>query len=86
MENVPQVKTAIREDRCAFGTVDSWLLWVPKIKGEELISMKFFFANQFSIFKNLIGDKSCHVTDVTNASRTMLMNLKTLNWDDKLCK
>jgi glycerol kinase len=25
-----------------------------------------------------------HVTDVTNASRTMLMNLKTLNWDDEL--
>jgi glycerol kinase len=25
-----------------------------------------------------------HVTDVTNASRTMLMNLATLDWDDKL--
>ncbi|HEY3888521.1 MAG TPA: glycerol kinase GlpK [Caulobacteraceae bacterium] len=25
-----------------------------------------------------------HVTDVTNASRTMLMNLKTLDWDDEL--
>jgi glycerol kinase len=25
-----------------------------------------------------------HVTDVTNASRTMLMNLKTLDWDDDL--
>src|ERR1700738_3811776 len=25
-----------------------------------------------------------HVTDVTNASRTMLMNLETLNWDDEL--
>jgi glycerol kinase len=25
-----------------------------------------------------------HVTDVTNASRTMLMNLKTLDWDDSL--
>lgn len=26
-----------------------------------------------------------HVTDVTNASRTMLMNIKSLNWDEKLC-
>jgi glycerol kinase len=26
-----------------------------------------------------------HVTDVTNASRTMLMNLATLDWDDELC-
>lgn len=25
-----------------------------------------------------------HVTDVTNASRTLLMNLETLNWDDEL--
>ena len=30
---------------------------------------------------NLTGE---HVTDVTNASRTMLMNLVTLNWDDDL--
>ncbi|MCS6908225.1 MAG: glycerol kinase GlpK [Anaerolineales bacterium] len=25
-----------------------------------------------------------HITDVTNASRTMLMNLKTLDWDDEI--
>ncbi|KAK2155437.1 hypothetical protein LSH36_240g00014 [Paralvinella palmiformis] len=27
-----------------------------------------------------------HYTDVTNASRTMLMNIHTLEWDDELCK
>ncbi|TPP67053.1 Glycerol kinase [Fasciola gigantica] len=27
-----------------------------------------------------------HVTDVTNASRTMLMNLNTLDWDPNLCR
>ena len=26
-----------------------------------------------------------HVTDVTNASRTMLMNLSTVDWDDEMC-
>ena len=26
-----------------------------------------------------------HVTDVSNASRTMLMDLSTLDWDDDLC-
>ncbi len=26
----------------------------------------------------------CHITDVTNASRTMLMDLETLDWDDEL--
>jgi glycerol kinase len=36
---------------------------------------------------NLTGGASqggVHVTDVTNASRTMLMNLETLDWDDEL--
>jgi glycerol kinase len=35
---------------------------------------------------NLTGgtDGGQHVTDVTNASRTMLMNLETLDWDDAL--
>nr|XP_023027859.1 glycerol kinase-like isoform X1 [Leptinotarsa decemlineata] len=27
-----------------------------------------------------------HITDVTNASRTMLMNIETLQWDPQLCK
>lgn len=30
---------------------------------------------------NLTGE---HITDVTNASRTLLMNLKTLDWDDEI--
>jgi glycerol kinase len=35
---------------------------------------------------NLTGgtNRGAHVTDVTNASRTMLMNLETLDWDDSL--
>jgi len=35
---------------------------------------------------NLTGGapNGVHVTDVTNASRTMLMNLETLDWDDEL--
>ena len=35
---------------------------------------------------NLTGglDGGVHITDVTNASRTMLMDLETLDWDDEL--
>src|SRR5688572_12300597 len=35
---------------------------------------------------NLTGgpDGGAHVTDVTNASRTLLMNLETLDWDDEI--
>eukprot|EP01132_Coremiostelium_polycephalum_P014530 gene14530-17632_t len=37
---------------------------------------------------NLTGgaDGGIHITDVTNASRTQLMNLKTLDWDDEILK
>ena len=37
---------------------------------------------------NLTGgvDGGAHVTDPTNASRTMLMNLQTLDWDDELLR
>ncbi|MBB2893154.1 glycerol kinase GlpK [Flexivirga oryzae] len=45
------------------------------------------FGNTDSwVLWNLTGgtDGGVHVTDVTNASRTMLMNLETLDWDDEL--
>ena len=37
---------------------------------------------------NLTGgiDGGVHATDVTNASRTLLMDLETLNWDAELCE
>lgn len=63
IDNVPEVKTAMDEKTCLFGTIDTWLIW------------------------NLTGGPKggLHVTDVTNASRTMLMNIRTLNWDKTLC-
>ena len=32
------------------------------------------------------GKKAEHLTDVTNASRTLLMDIRTLKWDEELCK
>lgn len=39
------------------------------------------------IIWNLTGgkDNGTHVTDATNASHTMLMNITTLEWDEQLC-
>lgn len=64
MENVDDVKDAIKKGDAIFGTIDTWLIW------------------------NMTGgvNGGLHVTDVTNASRTMLMNLKTLNWDQDTLK
>ena len=37
---------------------------------------------------NLTGgvEGGVHATDVTNASRTMLMDIRTLQWDEKICR
>lgn len=52
-----------------------------KAKNGELL-----FGNIDSwLIWNLTG-REAHVTDVTNASRTMLMNLKSLDWDEEILK
>lgn len=28
MDNIPEVSKAVKEERCMFGTMDSWLIWV----------------------------------------------------------
>ena len=50
-------------------------------KGDEI-----FGTTDCWLLWNLTGgtDGGVHITDVTNASRTMLMNLETLDWDDEL--
>lgn len=61
-----------------------WVL--DHVKGAETKAKKgeLLFGNIDTwIIWNLTGE---HVTDVTNASRTMLMNLKTLDWDDEILK
>lgn len=70
----------------------------PKIKWllDNIKGLKEKAKNGEAIFGNidtwiiwwLTGGpkKGTHVTDVTNASRTMLMNLKTLQWDDEMLK
>jgi glycerol kinase len=61
-----------------FGTVDTWLLW--NLTGGPAGSGKGGSGGSGSE-----GGGGAHLTDVTNASRTMLMDLRTLDWDDELC-
>ena len=64
-----------------------WLLDnVPGLR-EKAEAGKAVFGNIDTwVIWNLTGGTQggAHVTDVTNASRTMLMNLRTLDWDDEL--
>lgn len=64
-----------------------WLLEnIPGLK-DAAVSGDLVFGNADSwIIWNLTGgvNGGLHITDVTNASRTMLMDLSTLNWDDEI--
>jgi glycerol kinase len=64
-----------------------WLLEeVPGLRARaESGDVAFGTMDSWLIWNLTGGAKSGrHVTDVTNASRTMLMNLKTLQWDKKI--
>jgi glycerol kinase len=59
-----------------------WLL--ENVKGAKAKAKKgeLLFGNIDTwLIWNLTGE---HITDVTNASRTLLMNLKTLDWDEEI--
>jgi glycerol kinase len=58
----------------------------PSVQKDILRNEVFFGTIDTWLIWNLTGgiDGGKHLTDVTNASRTMLMDLKTLSWDTKL--
>jgi glycerol kinase len=65
-----------------------WILDNDPSLQERAESGDLLFGNTDSwVIWNLTGgtDGGIHMTDVTNASRTLLMDLKTLQWDDALC-
>lgn len=66
-----------------------WLLEnVPEVAdASERGTLRFGTIDSWLLY-NLTGgcsNNGVHMTDVTNASRTMLMNLKTLQWDKSIC-
>lgn len=65
----------------------AWILDnVPAARADAERGDALFGNTDSWLLWNLTGgpDGGIHVTDVTNASRTMLMNLETLDWDDEL--
>nr|AAR88660.1 glycerol kinase [Pandanus amaryllifolius] len=68
MENISAVKEAIKLGDALFGTVDTWLIW--NLTG-----------GCCGVDREQNTVHGLHITDCSNASRTMLMNLKTLDWD-----
>jgi len=79
-------KTGLEIDSYFSATKIRWILEnvegaKQKAKNGDLL---FGTVDTWLIY-NLSGRK-IHVTDVTNASRTMLFNISSLNWDDDLLK
>lgn len=66
-----------------------WLIDnIPAVRKAVLDHYCYFGTVDSWIIWNLTGGKDggLHITDVTNASRTMLMNIDSLKWDPILCR
>jgi glycerol kinase len=64
-----------------------WILEnIPELKQDAINGDAIFGNIDTFLIWNLTGgiNGGVHITDVTNASRTQLMNLKTLSWDDDI--
>lgn len=64
-----------------------WMLdHTPGLRARAVAGDVLFGTMESWLIWNFTGgpEGGLHVTDVTNASRTMLMNIETLEWDDQL--
>ncbi|MCW1928260.1 glycerol kinase GlpK [Bhargavaea beijingensis] len=84
-EELFRKKTGLVLDPYFSGTKVKWIL--DRVEGarEKAESGELLFGtiDSFLIYK-LSGGK-VHVTDVTNASRTLLFNIHDMKWDEELC-
>ncbi|MCR5657000.1 MAG: glycerol kinase GlpK [Butyrivibrio sp.] len=80
-----QEKTGLKFDPYFSGTKIRWIL--ENVEGvrekAEKGELCFGTVDTWLIYKLTKGN--VHVTDYSNASRTLLYNINTLEWDDELC-
>jgi glycerol kinase len=84
--DVIQAKTGLLPDAYFSGSKVNWIL--NHVEGArrraEAGKLAFGTVDSWLIWKLTQGER--HVTDVTNASRTMLFNIHTLEWDEELLR
>jgi glycerol kinase len=79
-------KTGLVVDAYFSGTKVKWILDNVEGAREKAEKGELIFGNIDTwLIWNLTGGKA-HVTDYSNASRTMLFNIHTLDWDDEILK
>ena len=83
-EEMFRAKTGLLLDPYFSGTKVAWLL--DEVRGARTRAgageLAFGTIDSFLVWQ--LSDGQAHVTDVSNACRTLLMNLETLDWDDEL--
>ena len=77
-------KTGLVLDPYFSGTKIKWLLDNVEDAREKAEAGEVAFGTIDSYLVWRLTGGKVHVTDVSNASRTLLMNLETLEWDDEL--
>lgn len=85
-EPVIHKKTGLVLDPYFSGTKIKWLLdHVPGLRQRAVAGKVAFGTIDSWLIWKLTGGRA-HVTDLTNASRTLLLNIRTKKWDPKLLR
>jgi glycerol kinase len=86
LEKLIRRKTGLVIDAYFSGTKLQWILQnVPGAKAKAKAGQLAFGTVDSWLIWNLTGGRE-HVTDPSNASRTMLFNIQTGDWDDELLR
>lgn len=81
-----KAKTGLLPDAYFSATKIKWLLDNVPHAREKAKEGKLLAGTVDTYLAWRLSGKKCHVTDYTNASRTMLFNIHTLSWDKDLLK
>ncbi len=69
LDNIPRLRERAKKGEVVFGTIDTWLIWNLTRECKDVLTPE---------------KGGAHVTDYSNASRTMMFNIHKLDWDDEL--
>ncbi len=81
-ENIFKEKTGLPVDAYFSGTKIKWLL--EHVNNYQIENLLFGTVDSWLIWKLTNG--KVHATDFTNASRTLIFNIKKKKWDEELCE
>ena len=77
-------KTGLQLDPYFSATKIKWILDNVEGVREKASQGKLSFGTVDTYLMSFLSDGAIHATDMTNASRTMLYNINTLEWDHEL--